>query len=272
VTDKPNITRKRIRIDDIRFDVYQRPLEPRDVDRMERVGYNKHLFHDPEISARDGIFYCFDGRHRVEFARRLGWKTVMCRVHHGLSMEDEALLFESSQNRRRRTHPIELFWARIYRGAETEVAILKAVEAESFSVTRLRRGGKNASTTTIGAVGALGNIYKRGGAQGIHETLRMVVRVWNGDRRATDGVFLEGVHQFIAEYGDRITDDVYAKLREQPPIDILRHAAGRSVVTGGSPTSKRFTIRDELKSVAGLKGRPRTSRRHITLVDAEKAA
>ena len=73
---------------------YQRPVNPKEVDRLIRE-WDERLLDPITVSFRDGKFYVVDGQHRISAMRRMnGGNGVMvnCKVYSGLTYEQEAAL------------------------------------------------------------------------------------------------------------------------------------------------------------------------------------
>ena len=71
---------------------YQRPVNPKEVDRLIRE-WDERLLDPITVSFRDGKFYVVDGQHRISAMRRMnGGRGVMvdCKVYDGLTYEQEA--------------------------------------------------------------------------------------------------------------------------------------------------------------------------------------
>lgn len=238
---------------------YQRELVPARVRRIVR-NFDARQLGALEVSERDdGTIAIFDGQHRLEALKELGIETAPCFVHK-LTAEDEAGLFVRLQMDRKAPSPVERFRAQVFSGDEQAVAVEDiAIEAGFVIWNRERAGQHNA----IRAINALERIYKREGAETLRATLTTVADLWAGDERSTDGYLLEGVAEFLRGYANRYGSEERDRLREVAPTVILRRALG-SMQGGGSYA--RHAIAAELRKIAGVRGRPSSSRPRLTVV------
>lgn len=76
-------------INELYFADYQRGVNYRKVKRYYE-NYDADIYGIIIVSHRDGKYYVIDGQHRVEVAKRLGLKSIMCQILEGLTYEDEA--------------------------------------------------------------------------------------------------------------------------------------------------------------------------------------
>lgn len=228
-------------------DRYQRPLDERRIERMAR-NYDEHLFGVLDVSERNGKLAVFDGQHRLKLAEAIGRAKVPCMVHQSLSAEREAELFVALQRERKGITSVERFKARLFSADELAVAINADVEAAGFGV---RQAGARAGLVyAIQAVSSLERVYRRGN---LRETLELLHELWGGDDKSTDGGLIEGLSSVIEGYGHRLEGAPLERLRETPPVVVLRRAIGHS----GGGSMKGGLIAGELRRIAGLSGRPR---------------
>lgn len=241
---------RRVPLDELIVDErYQRPIE---TGRVERIAehFDERLVGTLEVSRHNGKCAVFDGQHRLEALRLRGLPDAPCLVHDDLTPEAEARLFVVLQQARKRVHPVDRFRAQVFSGDARAVDINSAVERAGF---RIAHDGPDAGEHRgIRAVVSLERIHRRSGAEGLLHTLKIVDELWGGDRKSTDGAFLEGVEEFFATYGDRIDTEESHRLRAESPTVMIR----RSLGNGGGGTQLRFQILAELRKVAGVRGRP----------------
>lgn len=226
-------------------DRYQRPLDERRVKRMAD-NFQDVLFGTLEVSERNGKLAVFDGQHRLAVARTLGRDKVPCLVHSKLTPEQEAEAFIKLQRERRGVHRVERFKARLFSGDPEAEAINTIAQLCGYTI---RKAGNHAGEEyAISAVGSLERVYRRGI---LNETLQTLNDLWGGDPKSTDGGLIEGLSIILEGYGHRIEDVAY-RLKETPPLVILRRAIGHS----GGGASKGEMVAKEIRKVAGLRGRP----------------
>lgn len=74
---------------------YQRVLRTRKVEEIS-ASFSEYVANEPRVSYRDGRYHVFDGQNTIEarIACNGGHDLpILCKVFHGLSKKDEALLF-----------------------------------------------------------------------------------------------------------------------------------------------------------------------------------
>ena len=74
---------------------YQRVLRTRKVEEISAT-FSEYVANEPRVSYRDGRYHVFDGQNTIEarIACNGGHDLpILCKVFHGLSKKDEALLF-----------------------------------------------------------------------------------------------------------------------------------------------------------------------------------
>ncbi len=226
----------------INDDRYQRPIDEKRVAKIA-TDFNPRLLGVLEISKRNGKSAVIDGQHRLAAIDLLGMDKVACMVHTDLSPQDEAVLFVELQSKRKTINAVDRFRALVFAGDETAVTINDIVESAGWVVG-----------DTIRAVVSLQNIYKRGGASLLDETLGFAASTWAGDDKTTDGYFLEGVSEIIAGYGGRLGAEETTKLAALSPSVYLRRAMGQ--MAGGGSHARRHAVAAALRKVAGVRGRP----------------
>jgi hypothetical protein len=240
---------RRIATDEIVVDGrYQRPVEDFRVQKIAE-SFDETLFGVLEVSRRNGVCAVFDGQHRLEAAKRLGMSVVPCLVHEGLDPEAEAKLFVRLQRERKNINPNDRFKARLFYRDPVALALQQLANDAGFEIkTNAADAGPDA--WRIRAVSALERVYNAYGPEHVTATLVAIKDWWGGDRKSTDGALLEGVAYFLKAYDGGIRDDHVARLRETPPVTILRRAVGM----GGGGQQMGIQVADELKRTAGMRG------------------
>ena len=108
---------------------YQRPVNPKEVDRLIRE-WDERLLDPVTVSFRDGKFYVVDGQHRISAMRKMnGGRGIMvdCKVYNGLTYEQEADL----------CYKLDKAKKRLSLSQSTNVLAESGVDAEITEVKRL---------------------------------------------------------------------------------------------------------------------------------------
>lgn len=228
---------------------YQRPVEEHRVQKIAD-NFDETLFGVLEVSRRNGKCAVFDGQHRLEAARLLGMKDVPCLVHDGLAPEQEAELFVRLQRERKNINPRDRFKARLFFGDPVAIDIDRIATEAGWEIKPNAADAKT-DVWRIRAVSALERVYNQHGAQRLTETLRTLHGWWAGDKKATDGMLIEGMALFLRLYEGKLRDEHIEALRSTSPTVILRRATG--AMTGGGSALAPI-VADELKRTAGMRG------------------
>jgi len=184
----------------------QRELKQARVDRLvanfdlEQLGY-------PTLNHRDGVYNIIDGQHRVEALKAFlgeGWEDqqIQCHVYDSLTQQEEADRFDRLNDNLIVT-AFDKFRIRVTAGREDEVAIQRIVEDESLRISLDKLDG------AIAAVGTLGKVYRRDGAEPLRRSLALI-----RDSFGTAGFeakVIDGLGMLCGRYNGLLKDQVAAK-------------------------------------------------------------
>lgn len=191
---------------------YQRPLDENRVLRMA-TNYDEHMFAPLEVSARpDGVFAVFDGQHRKSLVDLLEHTTVPCRVHRGLTLEQEAALFVSLQQSRKNVSAVSRHTASLVAGNEQAKDIDRIVRKNGYTIS------DGQTTNSIKAATNVYMVYRSYGAGHLDFTLSLIRELWVGQRNANHGNFITGVAKFLHHYGHKIDSTKKNLLKEHSPV------------------------------------------------------
>lgn len=218
---------------------YQRTMDQKRVKRIAE-NFNENLFGKPLVSRRNGRLYCVDGQHRLSAAITNGIYWVPVEITDQLTQADEALLWGDLDASRKYHSSMEAFRGALVakRPLQTDI---KNIMDELGLIPSLDRNEYN----RVGAVGALIQIYHKGGAPLVRDTLMLIKEVWYGYTLAWDKRFLQGVASFLWLYEDRIQwDDVITSFRKAKDENVTPHQilnkTAEAVESRGLASSSRF--------------------------------
>lgn len=97
----------------------------------------------------DGLFYVWDGQHRLEAARLRGIKYLLCDITVGLTQEQEAELFECQGVGIKKPDPYDIFKANVCAGEEIDTAIKDMCDKYNLMVNRNNKQSGNLSCLTL---------------------------------------------------------------------------------------------------------------------------
>ena len=204
-------------------ELYQRGIQRKRVELIAR-DFNEYTANEPKISFRNGRYYVTDGQHTIE-ARilRNGGKDlpILCKVFHGLSKKDEALLFAVQTGISTDLTAGERLRADIVAEDEDACAFVAATEATgaTFALDGIRAEWK------IYCIRSAYYIYKNYGSDIYQEALKIIVEAWWGDSDSFLSGILHGVTRFVAMYRDEYSRErLIARLSTVHPKTITKKA------------------------------------------------
>lgn len=146
----------------------------------------------------DGTLAVLDGGHRVAALRMLGLNdsTVNCLVYFGLSIEDEANIFNMMNDNRTKPKTNDLFKAKVVAKDADSVALNKIFEKHKLSV--LDRPANNG----IRAIGTISKIFKKYGGNVVDDTLHVLKNAFDSHSSSFTDVAIMAVSKILYIYKD----------------------------------------------------------------------
>lgn len=170
---------------------YQRPLDAR---RAKQIAarWDRRLAGIVEVSDRTNghspRYAVIDGQHRVAAAALLPDPPILVvNVHTGLSIADEAALFDRLNRQRRAPTTWDHWMARRASQDETVRKIETAVAAVGLKIDPAPKDGHVRCTSTLEKLAALG------GTTLVEETLRLIFDCWGRRLDAYDAPIVHGL-------------------------------------------------------------------------------
>ena len=232
---------------------YQRDLDPVRVAKMARE-YDAALVGIVEVSARaDGRYAVLDGQHRLAMTKDITFEQdttahIACRVHTGLSIEEEATLYGRLNTTRKQLNGWDRWKARRGAGETVCLAIEEACAKAGWTVS-YRSGTRGHLTGTK----ALEKIHDLGGAPFITYILGIVSAAWNDDPDGAAAAIIGGLGGVVGAYGDDglDRDRLIGALSGVLPRQILaRAAAARELHKGTIDKLTAHVIVEEYNAAA----------------------
>lgn len=232
-----------VNVDEIFADsTYQRELDAGRARAMAN-GWDRRLAGILELSDRGEHtrprFAVIDGQHRWAAAQRLDPPpSLVANVHSGLTVAEEAALFDKLNRARKQTN-IWDHWRARRAAADPAVLAIEAVAQKNDLVLQMA-----AADGCISCVAAVEKVVKLGGTTLLDETLSLIVEVWGGRRDALDAPIIHGlalVLHYLGEpidpvrLGDCLIEVIPRQLRTQA-------TALRDLTTGTLPTLTAIAI------------------------------
>lgn len=139
---------------------YQRPVNPKEIDRLIRE-WDERLLEPLIVSFRDGKFNVVDGQHRISAMRKMnGGNGIMvtCKVYSGLTYEQEAALCYKLDKAKKRLSLSQATNALAESGEDAETTEIKQLTENCGFVWAL--GKSRGKTGEIVSTRALVNAYR----------------------------------------------------------------------------------------------------------------
>lgn len=191
---------KKVRPSSIEIDPrYQRDLDEKRAKAMARK-LQPELIGVPVVSEReDGTLVVIDAQHRITACKMAGFDDlIMCEVHTGLALDEEASLFHQLNSGRSPVGAYDKYKALLVAKDPVTMKIETIVSAAGL---RVAKGGT--AKCTIAAVKALYTVYHRGN---LPKVLSVVMSWADGDTAYLEGGLLRAFSLFLGKYPDLDTE------------------------------------------------------------------
>lgn len=202
---------------------YQRPVNPREVERLIRE-WDERLLDPIIVSFRDGKFYVVDGQHRISAMRKMnGGSGVMvnCKVYNGLSYEQEAALCYKLDKAKKRLSLSQATNALAESGMDAEITEIRQLVENGGFVWAL--GKSRGKTGEIVTTRALVNAYRLLGGAAFTRMMNLLWDAWQGDPRSLTAAILSGMALFVKTYETEMSDKTFiSRLSQADPDEINR--------------------------------------------------
>lgn len=209
-----------------------RPIRPYWVRQLART-FDQDKLGVLYISKRaDGTLVVIEGNHRVMTVRSLllDKLPLSCLVYEGLSLAQEAALFNALENR---LHISKIDQLRARAQAQEPLArgIADVIEREGLALGPTTGG----ATPRIQAAKQLELVYQKYGAETLAKAIRTAKQAWPGQRSAFDGSLLTGLAAFFDAYGAAADASWLAtRLAPHPATQIRQEGRTALTALGGS--------------------------------------
>lgn len=215
---------------------YQRPVDLARA-RYYAAHWDRRLAGVIEVSDRgEGVrprFAVIDGQHRWQAALlREPASLLVASIHEGLSVADEARLFDRLNRERRRPSTWDHWRARKASGDPSVVAIENVVTGLGLRIDPAPRTGNVRCTATLEKLAALG------GTKLVGETLKLITEVWDRDVDSFDAPIVHAVGLIQHHLRDRIDPHrLIDTLFDVTPRSLKSHVAALEEAMGLTGTA-----------------------------------
>lgn len=230
---------------------YQREC---DVTRARKMAHSwdRRLAGIVEVSDRgedsSPRFAIIDGQHRWAAAKSLiNPPQLVANVHEGLTVEQEAQLFDKLNRQRKQPTTWDHWKARRASGDEFVQAVEATVERVGLTVSPNPKDGN------VRCIGALEKIAKSTGGQPLlKDALQVIHDTWGTQFDAYDAPLVSGMAVVLTAFGERVDWEILIDgLIDLPPRRIKYLAQSKRDTTSGSLTKlAALTIIDRYNTAA----------------------
>lgn len=140
----------------------------------------------------DGRRVVIDGWHKVQAARGKGITHLWMVVFQGLTLEDEAQLFADLNRNRRLPKQWDMFHSLLTARDGAALAIDSITKRHGYYCAP-----RNDTVDAIQAIGALFDVYRRGGEVVLDTTLTVVRAAWPDEDDAKEGTMLRALSRLV---------------------------------------------------------------------------
>lgn len=234
---------------------YQRPVNPKEVDRLIRE-WDDRLLDPIVVSFRDGKFNVVDGQHRIVALRKMNGRDVMvaCKVYSGLTYEQEADLCYKLDKAKKRLSLSQSTNALVESGTDAEaVEIRRLLEGCGYAWALGKKAGKQ---NEIVATRAVFNAYRFLGRSAFTRLFSIMRATWDGDTRSLTAVMISGMALFLKTYETELDNRAFIKrLSLVDPDEIIRRGKG-DFSTGNTALRYARVILEKYNGQRGAKKLP----------------
>lgn len=177
---------------------YQRELDHVRVEQMAK-DYSPSLLLPFAVNIRrDGSRFTVDGQHRTAMLAKLGKGDgrVACAVYRGLTVEEEAWLFDELNKRQKKLTPLQQFRGAVAAGDPEALAIKEAVESAGFAI---RPEQRDLSRSNVPGVAALKRVRRQYGEDRVAQVMHLLAATW-GTEHGPSADIIQYVADFIYRY------------------------------------------------------------------------
>jgi len=213
-----NTNKMKLPISALQVDKYQKKVRKRVVDNIVN-NFNPAAVGVIHVSQReDGSLWIFDGQHRTEALKRLGFDYIDCLVFTGLTREQEASGFIGKHDVSK-PNKIEEHKGRLFAKDETSLEIERIVNELGLRI--VGGGMKN----TIQSVTAVYDIYEKNGRDVLKRTLFIIKESFKDTDNPYKVPLLKSLRNLIVKYGSKLDDKFLIKRLDKITLNQLNSNA-----------------------------------------------
>lgn len=196
------------------------------------ANWSMDKFKPLDVSFRDGKYWVIDGQHRLYAIkkRKGGDCTILCYVHYGMTIQDEAEFFLNQLKNTKPILTIDRMRIRFMTGDETVVGMVRGAEKAGFIVDF----DNHKAVNRICALSSLEVAYKALSAEEYVKMLTVLKKAYNGRVDSLCREMLLGMALFFQTYYGQFDANALANSLKTmtTPADILLEGRSFSGIHG----------------------------------------
>lgn len=179
----------------------------------------------------DGSRYTIDGQHRTGMLHELGKGNidVACAIYHGLTVEEEAWLYDELNKTQKKLSPLEQYRGGLAAGDPVIAEINQAVNQAGFVV---RTEQRDLSRSNISGVASLRRVRKQHGTNHLYKTLQLIAETW-GTNHGPSSQIINAVADFLHIYEGSFRPERFRRVFTKENIGVLSNQVKVIKVNGG---------------------------------------
>ena len=191
-----NIAYKSLPVNILKTDTYNRDLKSTQQHAKKiAINFNPRILGTIEVSCRDGSYHVIDGQNRVLASRLVGHEFIDCKVHYGLTYEQEANLFGKLNTDRFALKSAEKLNGLKEAKDPNILRLYAIVGINGFQISA------SCGENKITAVAALQQTAKRYGLEVLDDALDIIRKSWGGDQQSLKGDIIQGMSMIVSSFG-----------------------------------------------------------------------
>lgn len=231
-----NITYERVPVDLLKVEKYNRTIKVNEAKRIAAF-YDEKQMGLVVVGNRNGVYTIIDGQHRTMAAKLLGLPDIMCQVFHGLTYEEEAMLFVKLNAVENRKALVSFDRVRGLHEANDQTVTRMHNVAGLMGMKISDQVGDN----KLACVQSIYKITKKSGSDMLLTILTVAKEAWGGEKESLRAHILEGIWILLSKHGSSVDSKRLAeKLKKVLPSKILAEADAISDGTKATRVYRRM--------------------------------
>lgn len=201
---------------------YQRRISKSRVLKIVK-NFDIHRMRPIEVNFRNGIYYCFDGQHRLTAYRTMGLEKIPAIIHYGCDYVREAMLFANQGDNVCTVNNKDRWNAARAAGQVEATRICKICGDYGYKVLEKHCDPAH----NIQCIASLQHLVKEQGEAGLVWVMRMISRCWDGLPHAVSRDVVAGLSSIRKIYGNTIEEPRLEVILKKVTPDVLIRDAGK---------------------------------------------